>query len=327
MTPFSYTIARSEDRAFSAWAGNPNAMYVAGATDMMQLLQDDVVAPETLVDISRLPLTRIEADSRGARIGAMARLSDVADHPNMRTHFPLLTQALRETASPQVRNLATIGGNLLQKTRCLYFRDKTSPCNKRVPGSGCPAIDGANRMNAILGVSDQCIAAYPGDMAIALLVLGARVQIRAPEGERSVLLEDLHRMPGSDPTVETTLKPDEIITEVIIPPTPFSACSAYIKVRDRATFEWPVVSAAVGLDMDGRTIRAAQVAAGGVGTKPWRLRSVEKALAGRPLEQEVVSAAARLSVEHAVARGGTTFKLKLLPRVVERAILTAGGQA
>jgi xanthine dehydrogenase YagS FAD-binding subunit len=327
MTPFSYAIARSEGRAFSARAGNPNAMYVAGATDVMQLLQDDVVAPETLIDISRLPLTRIEAGPRGARIGAMARLSDVADDANMRAHVPLLTHALRETASPQVRNLATMGGNLLQKTRCLYFRDKTSPCNKRVPGSGCPAIDGANRMNAILGRSDQCVAAYAGDMAIALLVLGARVQIRAPDGERSILLEDLHRMPGSDPSVDTTLKPGEIITEIIIPANAFAARTAYIKMRDRATFEWPVVSAAVGLDMDGPTIRAAHVAAGGVGTKPWRLRSVEKALTGRTLDQDIVSAAAQSAVEGAVASGGTAFKLKLLPRVVERAILTAGGQA
>jgi xanthine dehydrogenase YagS FAD-binding subunit len=327
MTPFSYAIARSEERAFSAWAGNPNAMYVAGATDVLQLLQEDVVAPETLVDISRLPLTRIETGPRGARIGAMARLSDVADDPGMRTHFPLLTQALGETASPQVRNLATMGGNLLQKTRCLYFRDKTSPCNKRVPGSGCPAIDGANRMNAILGGSDQCIAAYAGDMAVALLVLGARVQTRAADGERSILLEDLHRMPGADPSVDTTLKPGEIITEIVVPANGFATHTAYIKVRDRATFEWPVVSAAVGLDLDGPTIRAAYVAAGGVGTKPWRLRSVEKALTGRKPEQDVVSAAAQSSVEGVVARGGTSFKLKLLPRVVERAILTAGGQA
>jgi xanthine dehydrogenase YagS FAD-binding subunit len=324
MTPFNYAIAHSEDRAFSAWAGNPSAMYVAGATDVLQLLQDDVIAPETLIDISRLPLTGIEAGPRGARIGAMARLSDVADDPDMRRHVPLLTQALRETASPQVRNLATMGGNLLQRTRCLYFRDKTSPCNKRVPGSGCPAIEGANRMNAILGGSDQCIAAYAGDMAIALLVLGARVQIRGPGGERSILLEDLHRLPGAEPFADTTLQPDELIAEVVVPANTFGAHTAYIKVRDRATFEWPVVSAAVGLDMDGPTVRSARVAAGGVGTKPWRLRSVERALTGRPLDRDVVSAAAQSAVEGAVARGGTAFKLKLLPRVVERAILTAG---
>jgi xanthine dehydrogenase YagS FAD-binding subunit len=326
MTPFSYAIARSEERAFSAWAGNPNAIYVAGATDVLQLLQEDVVSPETLIDISRLPFTEIEAGPHGARIGAMAHLSDVADDPGMHTHFPLLTLALRETASPQVRNLATMGGNLLQKTRCLYFRDKTSPCNKRVPGSGCPAIGGANRMNAILGGSDQCIAAYAGDMAIALLALGARVQIRGPDRERSILLEDLHRMPGADPSVDTTLKPDELITEIVIPANAFAGRVAYIKVRDRATFEWPVVSAAVGLDMDGPTVRAARVAAGGVGTKPWRLRSVEKALTGRGLDEDIVSAAARSAVEGAVARGGMAFKLKLLPRVVERAIQTAGGQ-
>jgi xanthine dehydrogenase YagS FAD-binding subunit len=326
MSPFSYAIARSEDRAFSAWAGHPHAVYVAGATDVMQLLQDDVIAPATLIDISRLPLTGIEAGPGGVRIGAMARLSDVADDAAIGRHLPLLAQALRETASPQVRNLARMGGNLLQKTRCLYFRDKTSPCNKRIPGSGCPAIDGANRMNAILGGSDQCIAAYAGDMAIALVVLGARVQIRNPDGERSILLEDLHRMPGSDPSADTTLKPDELITEIVIPANPFATHTAYIKVRDRASFAWPVVSAAVGLELDGTIIRAAHVAAGGVGTKPWRLRPVEKALVGRTLDQHSVSVAARAAVEGAVAGGGTSFKLKLLPRVVERAILTAGGQ-
>jgi xanthine dehydrogenase YagS FAD-binding subunit len=327
MTPFNYAIAHSEERAFSALSANPHAMFVAGATDMMQLLREDVIAPRTLIDISRLPLTHIEVGPRGARIGAMARLADVADNPDVRNHLPLLARALRETASPQVRNLATMGGNLLQKTRCLYFRDTTSPCNKRVPGSGCPAMDGMNRMNAILGGSDQCIAAYPGDMAIALLVLNARVQLRTLEGERSILLEDLHRMPGADPSVDTTLRSGEIITEIIIPANAFADHTAYIKVRDRATFEWPVVSAAVALEMDGTTIRTAQVAAGGVATKPWRLHPVEKALAGRTLGADAVSTAAQLAVEGAAAKGGTAFKLRLLPRVVERAILTAGGGA
>jgi xanthine dehydrogenase YagS FAD-binding subunit len=181
-------------------------------------------------------------------------------------------------------------------------------------------------MNAILGGSDQCNAAYPGDMAVALLVLGARVQIRGRDGERSILLEDLHRMPDAAPSIDTTLKPDELITEIVIPANAFAERVAYIKVRDRATFEWPVVSAAVALEMDGPTIRAAHVAAGGVGTKPWRLHSVEKALTGRALDQDSASAAAQAAVEGAVARGEMAFKLKLLPRVVERAILTAGGQ-
>ncbi len=327
MTPFNYAIARSEDRAFGAWAANPNAMYVAGATDVLQLLQDDIVAPDTLVDISRLPLTEIDVGPRGARIGAMARLADVAEHPDVRLHVPLLSQALLETASPQVRNLATIGGNLLQRTRCLYFRDKTSHCNKRVPGSGCPAIEGANRVNAILGGSEHCIAAYPGDMAVALLVLDARVQIRAPDGTRSLMIEDLYRMPGDAPSIDTTLKPDEIITEVVIPAEGLPGRSAYIKVRDRATFEWPLVSAAVRLEIEASTVRAAHVAAGGVGTRPWRLRAVEQALIGRAFNPDMISAAAGLAVEGANAEGDRAFKLKLLPRVVERAILTAGDQA
>jgi xanthine dehydrogenase YagS FAD-binding subunit len=325
MTPFSYTIARSGQSAFDAWAANPDAMYVAGATDVMQLLREDVASPRTLIDISRLPLTMIEASPHGARIGALARLADVADDPALRAYFPLLTQALDETASPQVRNLATIGGNLLQRTRCLYFRDKTSPCNKRVPESGCPAIAGANRMNAILGCSDHCIAAYPGDLAIALLVLGARVRTSGPDGERSIPIEDLHRMPGDEPTADTTLLAGELINEIAIPANAFNGRTAYVKVRDRATFEWPVVSVAVGLELDGPTIRAAHIAAGGVATKPWKLRPVETALAGRPLSAETVSGAARLATEGASASGERAFKLKLLPRVVERAILTAGG--
>ena len=210
--------------AFGAWAGNPDAMYVAGATDVLQLLQEDVVAPET-VDRHQPPAAR--HGSRPARAApGSARWPVCPTSPTTRICARIsrcCTQALRETASPQVRNLATMGGNLLQRTRCLYFRDKTSPCNKRVPGSGCPAIDGANRMNAILGGSDRCIAAYPGDMAVALLVMGARVQIRGPDGERSIAVEDLHRMPGADPSVDTTLKPGEIITEIVIPANDFAA--------------------------------------------------------------------------------------------------------
>jgi xanthine dehydrogenase YagS FAD-binding subunit len=326
MTPFSYAIAHGETTAFEAWASNPNALYVAGATDVLQLLRDDVVSPELLVDISRLPLTGIEAGPKGARIGAMARLSDVADDPDVQTYFPLLCQALQETASPQIRNLATIGGNLLQRTRCLYFRDKAAPCNKRVPGSGCGAQSGANRMNAILGGSPDCIASYAGDMAVALVALHARVQVRGADEERSIDIRDLHRMPGADPSIETTLRPGEIITGIVLPANGFVTASAYIKVRDRATFEWPVVSAAVGLDLNGTRIRGARVAVGGVGTKPWPLPHVEKALTGHTLDAATVSAAAQLSIEGAAAHGGNEFKLKLLPRVVERAILTAGGQ-
>jgi xanthine dehydrogenase YagS FAD-binding subunit len=327
MTPFNYAIARTEEMAFGARAAHPDAMYVAGATDVMQLLREDVLKPATLIDISRLPLTMMQAGPQGASIGAMVRLSEVAEDPHIRAHFPLLSQALHETASPQVRNLATMGGNLLQRTRCLYFRDKASPCNTRLPGSGCPAMHGANRMNAILGISDQCIAAYPGDMAVALLVLRARVQIKGPNGQRSVLVEDLYRMPEDVPSVDTILKQNEIITEIVLPANAVAAHSAYIKVRDRATFEWPVVSAAVGLEMDGDTVLAAHVAAGGVGTKPWPLRSVEQALAGRALNPDSASAAAERAAEGATAHGGTAFKVKLLPRVVERAILTAGGHA
>ena len=327
MTPFSYAIAHTEAAAFDTWAGNPAAMYVAGATDLLQQLQEDIAGPELLIDISRLPLNTITAGPRGARIGAMVKLSDVVDDPYVKTYFPLLHQALAETASPQIRNLATMGGNLLQRTRCLYFRDKASPCNKRLPGTGCPARGGTNRMNAILGGSEDCIASYPGDMAVALVAMDARIQVRGPDGERSVAIQDLHRMPGADPSRDTTLQPGEIITEIVLPANDFAANAAYVKLRDRASFEWPVVSAAVGLQMEGATILTAHIAAGGVGTKPWPLPHVEKALAGRTLDPDTAASAASLATEGATGHGDNDFKLKLLPRVLERAILTAGGQA
>lgn len=326
MTSFSYAIARSEAAAFDAWASHAGGLYVAGATDVLQLLQEDIATPELLIDISRLPLTNMGSGPKGARIGAMARLSDVADDASLQTYFPILCQALRETASPQVRNLATIGGNLLQRTRCLYFRDKASPCNKRLPGSGCPARIGANRMNAILGASEHCIATYPGDMAVALLVLDARVQVKGPTGERSIKIHDLHRQPGTNPERDTTLQPGEIITEIVLPPSKFASTSAYVKVRDRATFEWPVVSAAVGLVMDGDRILTARVAAGGVGTKPWPLPHVEKALAGCVLDANTAERAANISIDGVDPHENNEFKRKLLPRVIERAILTAGGK-
>ncbi len=203
MSPFSYAVARDMRAAQDFTASGRGAMFVAGGTDMLQLLQDDVVRPDTLVDITHLPISGARVDADGARIGAMARLTEVADDEAIQRHYPMLVQALRETASPQVRNMATMGGNLLQRTRCLYFRDSAAPCNKRAPGSGCGAYDGQNRMNAILGGSDQCIAAYPGDLAVVLVALDASVQLHGPNGERHVRVEDLHRLPADRPDVDT----------------------------------------------------------------------------------------------------------------------------
>jgi xanthine dehydrogenase YagS FAD-binding subunit len=327
MNSFTYTRARDTRDAVAAFQGSATSCYVAGATDVLQLLQDDVIAPGTLIDISRVPHTQIDAGPSGARIGSMARLTDVADDGNILRYYPLLAQALKETASAQIRNVATTGGNLLQRTRCLYFRDADAACNKRRPGSGCAAMHGANRINAILGTSDHCIAAYPGDMAVALMVLDAHLQLEGPDGARSIPIAELHRMPDDDPSRDTTLRPGEIITRIDLPASRFAETSAYVKVRNRATFEWALASAAVGLEMDGDTIRTARVAVGGVGTVPWNLPRVEQALAGRKLSGGMVAEAAALSVEGARSSGQNDFKIKLLPRVVEQAILTAGGQS
>jgi xanthine dehydrogenase YagS FAD-binding subunit len=327
MNPFTYTRARDTQEAINAFQGSPAAIYVAGATDVLQLLQEDISAPGTLIDISRLPHTRIEAGPHGARIGSLARLADVADDGAIVRYYPLLAQALKETASVQIRNVATVGGNLLQRTRCLYFRDADAACNKRRPGSGCAAMHGAGRINAILGTGAHCVATYPGDMAVALMVLDAHVQLEGPDGARAVPIAELHRMPEDDPSRDTTLRPGEIITRIDLPASRFAETSAFVKVRDRATFEWALASAAVGLEMDGGTIRTARVAAGGVGTVPWPLPRVENALTGKRLSGETAAEAAVLAAEGASGSGENGFKLKLLPRVVEQAILTAGGQS
>lgn len=326
MVPFSYAAARGIQSAFDL-ASRKGAMFIAGGTDMLQLLQDDVVTPATVVDLNRLPFAGIRMEDGGAHIGALTRLSDIADDTNVQRDYPLLVQALRETASPQVRNMATAGGNLLQRTRCLYFRDKAAPCNRRSPGSGCGAMDGQNRMSAILGGSEHCIAAYPGDMAAALVALDATVHVHGPDGPRHVHIEDLHRLPEDRPDFETNLLPGEIITAIALPPSGSAAHSHYLKLRDRASFEWALVGVAVALEMDGDTVRRARLAATGVGTTPWRLAHVERSLTGRQLDLQAARSASTVAAEGASPRPGNAFKVTLLKRAVERAILSAGGLA
>jgi xanthine dehydrogenase YagS FAD-binding subunit len=263
----------------------------------------------------------------GVRIGALTRMAEVADDGRIQEAFPVVAQALLLSASAQVRNMASIGGNLLQRTRCLYFRDVATPCNKRQPGSGCPARDGANRMNAILGTSLHCIAAYPGDLAVALVALDAEVEVSGARGQRKVPVEDLHRLPGDTPQIETVLEPGELITAVLIPASDHAKRSHYLKVRDRASFEFAVTSAAVALDADGGMIHQARVAVGGVATKPWRLRQVEVALLGRPLDADVIKAAAERASDGAQPRSRNAFKVELLKRTVERALCRVGGLA
>jgi xanthine dehydrogenase YagS FAD-binding subunit len=327
MLAFSYAAAPDAVSALNLFSGDPDTAFIAGGTDILPLLQEAVITPRSLIDINALPLSGIEIEQSAARIGALARLADVADDAGIRRHFPLLVQALLETASPQVRNMATVGGNLLQRTRCLYFRDATAPCNKRQAGSGCPAQDGRNRINAIFGGSEQCIAAYPGDMAVALLALDAELVVQGVAGERRISVADLYRLPGSTPQRETTLEAGELITAILLPPNGAADHSHYLKLRDRASFEWALVSVAVALEMDGPRVRQARIVAGGVGTKPWRLGRVEETLRGSPLTPERAGRAGDLASEGAAPRPGNAFKLPMLQRAVERAVLTAGGIA
>jgi xanthine dehydrogenase YagS FAD-binding subunit len=325
MMPFAYAAAPTAEAAIGRAARVRGAEFIAGGTDLLQLLQERVRGPAELIDINGLPLAGIEVGPDGVRIGALTRMAEVAADGRIQEAFPVVAQALLLSASAQVRNMASIGGNLLQRTRCLYFRDVATPCNKREPGSGCPAQDGENRMNAILGTSRHCIAAYPGDLAVALVALDAEVEVSGARGDRRIPVEDLHRLPGETPEVETVLEPGDLITAVLIPASDHARRSHYLKVRDRASLEFAVTSAAVALDAGRGMIRQARVAVGGVATKPWRLRQVEVALLGRRLDADVIKAAAELASDGAQPRSRNAFKVQLLRRTVMRALCTVGG--
>jgi xanthine dehydrogenase YagS FAD-binding subunit len=332
MHPFALERPRDLAAAIAlrAQAGRNDAPaeYIAGGTDMVQLLQEDVRRPERLVSLGGLLDNRIEAGAQALRIGAAATMADVASYPAVVEQFPVISEALFNSASPQVRNQATIGGNLLQRTRCPYFRDVGyAACNKRVPGSGCAAIGGENRWHAVFGTSEHCIAANPSDLAVALVALDASIEVRGAAGQRTVPLADFHRLPGDTPHLETVLEPGELISAVMVPANPAGRRSHYLKVRDRASFEFAVVSAAVALEMDDRRIRQAGVALGGVGTKPWRVPQVEAALAGASLDPPALRGAAALAAPGAQGRGHNNFKIELMQRVIVRAIETAGARA
>jgi xanthine dehydrogenase YagS FAD-binding subunit len=331
MHPF--TLERPRDLAavlsFRAQAGRNDAPaeYIAGGTDLVQLLQDHVRLPDRLVSLAGLLDSRIEVSALGLRLGAAATMAEVAAQPAVVEQFPVISEALLASASPQVRNQATMGGNLLQRTRCPYFRDVGyAACNKRIPGSGCAAIGGENRWHAVLGTSESCIAANPSDLAVALVALDASVEVRGARGQRSVPLTELHRLPGDTPHIETVLEPGEVITAITVPARPVALRSHYLKVRDRASFEFAVVSTAVVLEMDGGRIRQARVAVGGVGTKPWRVPRVEAALTGANLDPAALRPAAALAAEGAQGRGHNDFKIELMQRAIMRAVETAGAR-
>ena len=270
---------------------------------------------------------RIEAGPKGLRIGAAATLADVAAHPEMVRQFPVIAESLLESASPQIRNQATMAGNLMQRPRCPYFRDVAyEACNRRSPGTGCSAEGGVNRWHAVLG-GGNCIAAHASDVAVALVALDASVELQGPGGRRNVLLDNFYRLPGDTPHIASVLEPGEVIEAIAVPASGTARRSHYLKVRDRASFEFALVSAAVALDMDGRRIREARVALGGVGTKPWRVPQVEKALAGASLDSEVLRRAAALATDGAQGYGHNDFKIELMQRVIVRAIETTAARA
>ncbi|HUO90220.1 MAG TPA: xanthine dehydrogenase family protein subunit M [Rhizomicrobium sp.] len=324
MNNFGYTRAGSVDdaRKASAQLGH---LLLAGGTTLLDLVKCGVLEPDTVVDITHLDgLDTVKVDGQGATIGALAKMGRVADHPQIRAQFPAVAEALQLAASAQLRNMATIGGNLMQRTRCPYFRDPATfpACNKRVPGSGCAAVGGVTRNHAVLGTSSSCIATYPGDLAVALVALDAVIEI----GSRWVAIDEFFLLPGETPDREFALAPGEMITAISIPASAAARRSTYLKVRDRASYEFAAASAAVGLDLgsDGK-VRDIRVALGGVATKPWRARAVEQALKGERLTRDTVARAAAHATAGAMAQGENEYKIALAPRVVARAIETLGG--
>ena len=332
MRPFVYEVA--EDVPAAARAGrdtaqgqvDARAQFLAGGTTLIDLMKLDVLRPEQVVDIT--PLTRrhqdIDAGANGLRLGAFARMSTVADHPAVLQGYPAIAQSLQLAASPQLRNMATLGGNVLQRTRCTYYRDTSwAECNKRRPGSGCAAIGGVNRNHAVLGVDQSCISQYPGDFAIPLVAFGAEVELSGAAGVRRIPFAALHRDPAGQPHIETSLQPGEVITAFHVPAGSWTRRSLYLKVRDRVSYEFAISSAAVGLDLDGDVVRQVRIGLGGMAYRPWRAESAEALLVGKPLTEETAEAAAREALTGAVTHGENDYKPELARRTLVRALLSA----
>src|SRR6185295_673398 len=324
MREFEYERAEQIEEAIAA-ALAPQTKYLAGGTNLLDLMKGDFERPVRIVVINRLPLAQIvQHPNGGGRIGAMVRNSDVADHPYIREHYPLLSQALLAGASAQLRNMASVGGNLLQRTRCYYFYDTAFPsCNKRDPGTGCAARDGFNRIHAIFGASEHCVATHPSDMAVALAALDAVVEVRGHDGTRRIPIDQFYRLPEDIPAIDTTLAPGELILAVELPPSRFSAHSHYLKVRDRSSYAFALVSVAAALhQQDGKVIDA-RIVLGGVAHKPWRVKNAELHLIGGPLDGGAIEAAARASVEGAQPLRDNAFKIDLARRAVVQALQVA----
>ncbi|MEA3133733.1 MAG: xanthine dehydrogenase YagS FAD-binding subunit [Gammaproteobacteria bacterium] len=324
MINFQYARASDVSDAVRQIAADPAAKFIAGGTNLIDLMKEDVERPTRLIDISRLPLRTVEETKDGGlRIGALVPNSDLAWHPKVEQRYPLLSSAILAGASAQLRNMASTGGNLLQRTRCYYFYDTATPCNKRDPGSGCSAINGVNRMHAILGSSEACIAVHPSDMCVALAALEANVHVAGPSGERVIGFADFHRLPGDTPQRDSNLDPNEIITAVELPAQGFAANYSYLKIRDRLSYAFALVSVAAALELDGDSIRDARLALGGVAHKPWRDPAAEAALRGQATHQVTFERAADLLLREAKGFAHNTFKIDLARRVIVRALTQA----
>lgn len=326
MRPFKYARATDPNAAARAVAANPQAKFLAGGTNVIDLMKEDIERPNELVDLSRLQLKEIKPARGGVSIGALATNTETANNPLIRANYPLLTQAIVAGASAQLRNMATNGGNLLQRTRCQYFYDIAMPCNKRQPGTGCGALQGINRIHAIFGWSDQCVATYPGDMANALYALDAVVRVRNARGtERTIPIDQFHRLPGDTPHIDTTLEHGELIVAIELPRSGFAQNSYYLKVRDRASYAFALVAVAAALELDGSTIRQARIVLGGVAHKPWRSREAEAALAGKRATEAAFREAADAAMKDAKPLEHNAYKVELAKRAIVRALTRAGG--
>ncbi len=324
MINFEYTRANDVADAIGQAAAAPNAKFIAGGTNLVDLMKAEVERPARLIDISRLPLNKVEATADGGvRIGALVPNSDLAYHSLIEQRYPLLSSAVLAGASAQLRNMASTGGNLLQRTRCYYFYDTATPCNKREPGSGCSALKGLNRMHAILGTSEACIATHPSDMCVALAALEAKVHVTGPAGERVIAFADFHRLPGNTPERDTNLNPREIITAIELPPKGFDKNYSYLKIRDRLSYAFALVSVAAALEFDGGGIKDARLALGGVAHKPWRNADAEAALCGQPAQEQAFAAAADLLLRDAKGFEHNAFKIDLARRAIIRALTQA----
>ncbi|MER8066924.1 xanthine dehydrogenase family protein subunit M [Streptomyces sp. NPDC094034] len=323
MYPFTFTKAGTESDALAA--GARGGRYIAGGTTLIDLMRETVERPGEVVDITALPYREIDAGPSVLRIGALVRMAELAAHRSVVTRFPVVSQALTLSASAQLRNMATIGGNIMQRPRCLYFRDVTAACNRREPGAGCAAIGGENRGHAVLGTSAECVATHPSDLAVALVALDATVLLRSPRGERRIPVSRFIRLPGDTPEQEHDLLPGELITGVDVPVGAYTARSGYLKVRDRQSYEFALASAAVALDIRSGIIREARVAVGGVATVPWRLRAVERALVGRAPGARLWAEASALAADGAKPLSGNEFKVELVKRTVARQLQAVGG--